>query len=106
MQNRIILFALSVLFIVANAPCSANPYDQPNAATPEQWVTRTPPRNPDADPDAPRGYNVIRNGNQLYGTGANRGSGFVKDPIGNWHGTGTLSGKTCIQMPYGGYSCR
>ena len=33
----------------------------------------------------------------FLGLGANQGSGFVKDQLGNWHGTGALSGKTCIQ---------
>jgi hypothetical protein len=69
-------------------------------------LRNTPPSNPNTDLNVPGGFNSIRGGNQLYGTGANQGSGFVKDQLGNWHGTGALSGKTSIQMPYGGVSCR
>lgn len=84
----------------------ADQYGRSNAASPDEWASQYPPTDPNADPNAPRGFNVIRNGNQIYGTGANQDSGFVKDQLGNWHGTGALSGKTCIQMPYGGVSCR
>ncbi len=97
---------LSLMLLALSMSATAEGYGPQNSASPEEWASQYPPSNPNADPDAPRGFNVIRNGNQLYGTGANQGSGFVKDQLGNWHGTGALSGKTCIQMPYGGVSCR
>jgi hypothetical protein len=97
---------LPVILLSLSLSTMAGGYDQPKPSSPEEWATQYPPSNPNADPNAPRGFNSIRGGNQLYGTGANQGSGFVKDQLGNWHGTGALSGKTCIQMPYGGVSCR
>jgi hypothetical protein len=97
---------LSLMLLALSMSATAEGYGQQNSASPEEWASQYPPSNPTADPNATRGFNVIRNGNQLYGTGANQGSGFVKDQLGNWHGTGALSGKTCIQMPYGGVSCR
>lgn len=96
---------LSLILLALSMAATADGYRQQHSASPEEWASEYP-SNPKADPNAPRGFNVIRNGNQLYGTGANQGSGFVKDQLGNWHGTGALSGKTCIQMPYGGVSCR
>ena len=94
------------ILMVLSASSVADEYGQSNVVSPEEWATQYPPPNSNNDSDAPRGFNSIRNGNQIYGTGANQGAGFVKDPQGNWHGTGSLSGKTCIQMPYGGFSCR
>lgn len=97
---------LPLLLLASSMTAMADGYGRSSATSPEDWASQYPPTDPNADPNAPRGFNVIRNGNQLYGTGANQGSGFVKDQLGNWHGTGALSGKTCIQMPYGGVLCR
>gem|GEM_PF-1526739 len=99
-------YLISHFLLFASMSAAADGYGQSNSASPEEWASQYPPSNPNANPNAPRGFNSIRGGNELYGTGANQGSGFVKDPLGNWHGTGALRGKTCIQMPYGGVSCR
>ena len=99
-------YLISLFLLFASMSAAADGYGQSNSASPEEWASQYPPSNPSTDPNAPRGFNSIRGGNELYGTGANQGSGFVKDQQGNWHGTGSLSGKTCIQKPYGGVSCR
>lgn len=99
-------FLTLALLLIPLVSVSADQLGRSSTASPEEWASQYPPTHPNADPDAPSGFNVIRNGDQLYGTGANQGSGFVKDQLGNWHGTGALSGKTCIEMPYGGVSCR
>ena len=86
-MNTILLvfvsYLLPFLLLAFADPLLANEYGQSNAVSPEDWAMQDPPSNPNADPNAPRGFNSIRGGNQLYGTGANQGSGFVKDPLGN-----------------------
>jgi hypothetical protein len=47
----------------------ADEYGRWNAVSPEEWAMQYPLSNPNADPNAPRGINSIRGGNQLYGTG-------------------------------------
>ena len=105
-RERIMIHLLSIILLAFADYSIADEYSGSKSSSPEAWATRYPPSNPNSDPNAPRGFNSIRDGEQIYGTGANQGSGFVKDQLGNWHGTGALSGKNCIQMPYGGVSCR
>ena len=59
----------------------ADGYDRSNAASPEERASQYPQTDPNVDPNAPRRFNVIRNGNQIYGTGANQGSGLESLPI-------------------------
>ena len=66
LTNCLLPFILLGLFLST----VAGGYDQPEPSSPEEWATQYPPSNPNADPSAPRGFNTIRGGNQLYGTGA------------------------------------